>query len=98
MGEIYVATGIGLNPNEIRRAIIKSVSYIEPEYSTIGQKEIYMETEDGLICDGWFINNYCSVHLDEFLATSNNIMSGAITKGTEVTIVYNPNGIMYFYL
>lgn len=98
MGEIYLSVGIGLKPNNVRKAIVKSVSYVKPEYSTIGQQEIHMETEDGLICDGWFINNYCSVHADEFLHTRNNILSGAITKGTEVTIVCNPNGIMYFYL
>lgn len=97
MGEIYVSVGIGLKPNSIRKAIVKTVSYVEVEHSTIGQKEIHMETEDGLICE-WFINNYCSVHADEFWYTSNNIICGAITKGTEVTIVYNPNGIMYFYL
>jgi len=100
MSKIYVSLREGLKENKIRKAIIKSVSYVETKGSTIGNEEIHMETEDGLTTpsDGWFINRYCFVHSEEFLEAREKILSGEITDGTEVTVVYNPNGIMYFYL
>lgn len=97
MGGIGIRVGVGLKPNEIRKAIVKSVSYEEPKWSTCGLKRIRMETDDGLKAD-WDISTVCHVHQDEFLKTREDILSGKITEGTEVTIEYNPNGIMCFYL
>lgn len=94
---ISVQVGVGLKPNEVRRAIVKSVSYEESEGSSIGLRKIQMETEDGMKAD-WSISSYCHLHLEEFIQTQADILAGRITKGTEVTIEYNPNGIMCFYL
>ncbi len=94
---IYVQVGVGLKPNEVRKAIVKSVHYEKPSWSTCGLEEIYMETKDGLKAE-WGISNICRVHLFEFCKTKDDILSGKITEGTEVIIEYNPNGIMCFYL
>lgn len=97
MSGIYVNVGVGLRPNEVRKAIVKSVSYEEPEWSTCGLRRIHMETQDGLNAE-WDYSNFCRVHADEFWSTRENILTGKITEGTEVIIEYNHNGIMCFYL
>ena len=52
---------------------------------------------DGKICK-WSISDYCRIRYQEFCDTRENVLSGKITTGTEVTIVYNPNGILAFVL
>lgn len=97
--KVNLAARTGLNSNGERKAIVKSVSFFKPEYTTIGHQEIHLETEDGLSTPsgGWFINRHCLVHVGQFCAAREKIISGIIKAGSEITIVYNPNGIMYFY-
>lgn len=94
---INVQVGVGLRPNEIRKAIVKSVSYINQQRSLISLERICMVTEDGLKAE-WEISCFCYVHMEEFCKTRDDILSGKITEGTEVIIEYNPSGIMCFYL
>lgn len=94
---IRVNVGAGLNPNSVGRAIVKSVKYDPCEWSSIGQEQIYMETNDGRRCN-WFINNFCNLRIEEFVQAREDIKSGKITEGIEVTIIYNPNGILAFRL
>ena len=46
--KVNLAARTGLNSNGERKAIVKSVSFFKPEYTTIGHQEIHLETEDGL--------------------------------------------------
>lgn len=94
---VGISVSVGLKSNMMRRAIVKSVSYEEPEWSTCGLRRIHMETEDGLKAE-WDYSQFCRVHEEEFWRTQEDILSGKITEGTEVTIEYNQNGIMCFYL
>lgn len=94
---IQVNVGVGLRSNSRGRAIVKNVSYDPCEESSIGREEIKMETMDGKICK-WSISDYCRIRYQEFCDTRENVLSGKITTGTEVTIVYNPNGILAFVL
>lgn len=83
-----------------RKAIVKSVEYKKIEGNVIGQQEIHMQTEDGLSTKecGWFMNDLCYIYKDYFLLAKEQILSGEIKEGTEVTVVYNKNDIIYFYL
>ncbi len=96
-GSNSVSIIISFEPNEIKRAIVKSVRRV-----VIDQKEIQMhlETEDGLCTQskGWFIRDDCQIHQETFEKTYRDVLSGAIKEGTEVIIEYNTNGIMQFYL
>ena len=94
---IQVNVRAGLKTNSCARAIVKDVHYDPCEWSHIGQEKIEMETTDGRMCQ-WSINDYCDIRYQEFCDTRDNILSGKITTGTEVTIVYNPNGILAFVL
>lgn len=94
---IQVNVGVGLMNNSCGRATVKDVSYDPCEWSSIGQEKIRMETTDGRICN-WSISDYCRIRCQEFCDTRDNILSGKIATGTEVTIVYNPNGILAFVL
>lgn len=95
-----ICVRVGLKPNDVRKAVVKSVSCDQPIGSTRGLRRIFMETEDGLSTakDGWCASLDIKVHPKEFTKTWKDIQSGAITAGTEVTIEYNPDGIMCFYL
>lgn len=94
---IQVNVGVGLLANSSGRAIVASVSYDPCDYSTIGQEEIHMETTDGQTCK-WSISSYNRVRLEDFYQTKEDILSGKIKPGTEVNIIYNPNGILAFGL
>lgn len=94
---IRVNVGVGLNPNSTGRATVKEVKYDPCKWSSIGQEQIYMETTEGMVCN-WFINNHCRLRIEEFVRAREDIKSGKITEGTEVAIIYNPNGILAFGL
>ena len=91
--------GESLNANKTRKAIVKNLVYLEPE-DEMEIEEIYLETEDGLKTskNGWYINKYYLHQADEFRKTRDDFLAGKIKKGTEVTIEYNQNGIVAFWL
>lgn len=94
---IQVNVGVGLEPNGFKLATVKEVRYDPCEESTIGREEIYMETTDGEVCN-WYISIYKVLRLEEFAKTREDIKAGRIKEGTEVSVIYNKNGILAFVL
>ena len=96
-GPNFVAIQISPEPNQIRQAIVKSVRYVKISDS---EYQLHMETEDGLSTPskGWFWRTDCRIEQGAFVKTYKDILSGEIAEGRTVTVEYNANGIMKFYL
>lgn len=87
-------------PSNERKAVVETVFCDSPIWTKRGLGRIFMTTEDGLSTPshGWCNDAECKVYEEEFKRTWQDIKSGAITRGTEVTIKCDSNGIACFYL
>ncbi len=96
-GPNFVAIQISPEPNQIKQAIVKSVRYV---IISNNEYQLHMETEDGLCTPikGWFWRTDCRIEEQAFVKAYKDILSGDIAEGVMVTIEYNANGIMKFYL
>ena len=96
-GKNFVEIKISPEPNQIKQAIVKSVKCVKISDS---EYQLHMETEDGLSTPnkGWFWRTDCSIDKEAFVKTYEDILSGNIAEGVTVSIEYNANGIMKFYL
>lgn len=92
---IQVKGDAGLKANVFKLVTIKSASYDQCEHSAIGEEKIHMETDDGTEYE-WISNKY--IHMTEFAKTREDIKSGRIASGTEVTIKCNSIGVVSFVL
>lgn len=79
-----------------KKVIITSIHYQKAENSSINSEHISVSTTENRFPYFWEISDRYQAHHKAFVKARHDILSGTLTKGKEITLIFSTNGFLYF--